>query len=336
MRVIRSIPAFAAALAGLLATLPIAHAAPKLQKVTFGLDWVAEAEYGGYYQAAATGIYKKYGLDVTIREGGPEVNNAQLLLAGKLNFDITSNGFLAFNFVKEHIPFIAVAAMFQKDPDILLAHRSTGETSFAALKGKPIAVSSDTRASWWLFLAHKYHYSDSQLRPYDFNLAPFFTNKNLAVQGFLTSEPFLVKQKTGHYPVVLRLDKAGFDGYAQLVATSKKLVASDPSLVQRFIAASAAGWKSYLDGNPAPAFALIRKANPDMTMPLLKYGYDTLKKDGIVESGDTKTLGIGAMTNARWKGFYDQMRDAGMYPAHFDYKAAYTLQFVDHKGAAKP
>ncbi|MDD2860200.1 MAG: ABC transporter substrate-binding protein [Acidiphilium sp.] len=336
MRVIRSIPAFAAALAGLLATLPIAHAAPKLQKVTFGLDWVAEAEYGGYYQAVATGIYKKYGLDVTIREGGPEVNNAQLLLAGKLNFDITSNGFLAFNFVKEHIPFIAVAAMFQKDPDILLAHRSTGETSFAALKGKPIAVSSDTRASWWLFLAHKYHYSDSQLRPYDFNLAPFFTNKNLAVQGFLTSEPFLVKQKTGHYPVVLRLDKAGFDGYAQLVATSKKLVASDPSLVQRFVAASAAGWKSYLDGNPAPAFALIRKANPDMTMPLLKYGYDTLKKDGIVESGDTKTLGIGAMTNARWKGFYDQMRDAGMYPAHFDYKAAYTLQFVDHKGAAKP
>ncbi|MDX5930168.1 ABC transporter substrate-binding protein [Acidiphilium acidophilum] len=333
---IRSIPAFAAALAGLLATLPIAHAAPKLQKVTFGLDWVAEAEYGGYYQAVATGIYKKYGLNVTIREGGPEVNNAQLLLAGKLNFDITSNGFLAFNFVKEHIPFIAVAAMFQKDPDILLAHRSTGETSFAALKGKPIAVSSDTRASWWLFLAHKYHYSDSQLRPYDFNLAPFFTNKNLAVQGFLTSEPFLVKQKTGHYPVVLRLDKAGFDGYAQLVATSKKLVASDPSLVQRFIAASAAGWKSYLDGNPAPAFALIRKANPDMTMPLLKYGYDTLKKDGIVESGDTKTLGIGAMTNARWKGFYDQMRDAGMYPAHFDYKAAYTLQFVDHKGAAKP
>jgi len=336
MRCIRSLACCLAVAAGMIALPHSASAAPALQKVTFGLDWVAEAEYGGYYQAVATGIYKKFGLDVTIREGGPEVNNAQLLLAGKLNFDITSNGFLAFNFVKEHIPFIAVAAMFQKDPDILLAHRSTGETSFAALKGKPIAVSSDTRASWWLFLAHKYHYSDSQLRPYDFNLAPFFTNKNLAVQGFLTSEPFLVKQKTGHYPVVLRLDKAGFDGYAQLVATSKKLVATDPSLVQRFIAASAAGWTSYLNGNPAPAFALIRKANPDMTMPLLKFGYDVLKKDGIVESGDTKTLGIGAMTNARWKGFYDQMRDAGMYPANFDYKAAYTLQFVDHKGTAKP
>ncbi|MDD2877177.1 MAG: ABC transporter substrate-binding protein [Acidiphilium sp.] len=336
MRCIRSLTILFAVAAGLRSVPVHAEAAPKLQKVTFGLDWVAEAEYGGYYQAVATGIYQKYGLDVTIREGGPEVNNAQLLLAGKLNFDITSNGFLAFNFVKEHIPFVAVAAMFQKDPDILLAHRSAGETSFASLKGRPIAISADTRASWWLFLAHKYHYSDSQIRPYDFNLAPFFTNKKLAVQGFLTSEPFLVKQKTGHYPVVLRLDKAGFDGYAQIIATSKKLVATDPSLVQRFVAASAAGWKSYLDGNPAPAFALIRKANPDMTMALLHYGYDTLKKDGIVESAATKTMGIGAMTDARWRGFYDQMSDAGLYPRHFDYRAAFTLQFVNHQSAGQP
>ncbi|MGC9271140.1 ABC transporter substrate-binding protein [Acidiphilium sp.] len=334
MRCIRSLTLLSALVADLLAVPPHASAAPALQKVTFGLDWVAEAEYGGYYQAIATGIYRKYGLDVTIRQGGPDVNNAQLLLAGKLNFDITSNGFLAFNFVQQKIPFVAVAAMFQKDPDILLAHRSSGETSFAALKGKPIAISADTRASWWLFLAHKYGYSNSQIRPYDFNLAPFFTSKTLAVQGYLTSEPFLVKQKTGHFPEVLRLDKAGFDGYAELIATSKKLVATDPSLVQRFVAASAAGWKSYLDGNPAPAFALIRKANPDMTMPLLQYGYETLKHDGIVDSGIARTKGIGAMTNARWKGFYTQMSDAGLYPKHFDYRAAYTLQFVDHKSAA--
>ncbi|WP_262313199.1 ABC transporter substrate-binding protein [Acidiphilium sp. AL] len=182
----------------------------------------------------------------------------------------------------------------------------------------------------WLFLKHKYHYSDSQIRPYDFNLAPFFTNKNLAVQGFLTSEPFLVKQKIGHYPVVLRLDKVGFDGYAQLIATSKKLIKSNPSLVQRFIAASATGWKSYLDGNPAPAFALIRKANPDMSMSLLKYGYDQLKAHGIVSSGDARTMGIGAMTDARWRSFYEQMREAKLYPKGFDYRTAFTLRFVDH------
>ncbi len=307
-----------------------ALAGAKLQKVTFGLDWRAEAEYGGYYQAVATGIYRKYGLDVTIRQGGPQVNNAQLLLAGRLDFDITSNAFLAFNFVHEHIPFIAVAAIFQKDPDILLAHRSTGETGFASLRGRPIAISADTRASWWLFLRHKYHYSDSQIRPYDFNLAPFFVNKKLAVQGYATSEPFLVKQKTGHFPMVLSLSKAGFDGYAQLIATSDQLVQHNPDLVRRFVQASAAGWKSYLNGNPAPAFAAIRKANPDMSMALLQFGYATLKSKGIVESGDARTHGIGAMTPARWQLFYHQMRASGLYPKGFDWRAAFTTQFVAH------
>ena len=330
----RSLPRLLAALLCISPALAHAASPPKLQKVTFGLDWVAEAEYGGFYQAVADGIYRKYGLDVTIREGGPQVNNAQLLLAGRLDFDITSNSFLAFNFVQQKIPFVAVAAFFQKDIDVLIAHRGAGEDSFAALKGKPIAISADTRAGWWLFLKKKYGYSDSPIRPYDFSLAPFFTSKDLVVQGFLTSEPFLVKQKTGHFPVVLRLDQAGFDGYGELIATSRKLAKTDPSVVRRFIEASAEGWKSYLDGNPAPAFALIRKANPDMTPALLKFGYDQLKAHQVVEDATTAKIGIGGMTDARWKGFYEQMRAAGLYPAHFDYRKAYTLRFLPKGKAA--
>ncbi len=307
-----------------------ALAGAKLQKITFGLDWRAEAEYGGFYQAQATGLYRKYGLDVSIRQGGPQVNNAQLLLAGRLDFDITSNAFLAFNFVQQHIPFVAIAAIFQKDPDVLLAHRSTDETSFARLRGRPIAISADTRSSWWLFLKQKYHYTNSQIRPYDFNMAPFFVNKNLAIQGYLTSEPFLIKQKTGHFPVVLSLAQSGFDGYAELIATSDHLVAHNPDLVRRFIEASMQGWQSYLNGNPAPAFAAIRKANPDMSMALLRFGYNALKSKGIVDSGDALTQGIGAMTPARWQDFYHQMQKAGLYKKGFDWRAAFTTQFVDH------
>ncbi|HQT47349.1 MAG TPA: ABC transporter substrate-binding protein, partial [Acidocella sp.] len=159
----------------LLACLATAPAARAADRVTFGLDWVAEPEYGGYYQALATGIYQKYGLDVEIVEGGPQVNNAQLLIAGRLTFDITSNSFLALNFVQEHIPYVAIAAGFQKDPDALIAHQGEGDDSFADLKGKPIAVSTDTRASWWNYLKAKYGYSDSQLRPYGYSLVPFFT-----------------------------------------------------------------------------------------------------------------------------------------------------------------
>lgn len=317
----------AAIIAAALALTPVARAA---DKVTFGLDWVAEPEYGGYYQALATGIYKKYGLDVTIQEGGPNINNAQLLVAGRLTFDITSNSFLALNFAQEHIPFVAVAAGFQKDPDILMAHPGTGDDSFAALKGKPISVSTNTRASWWNYLKATYGYSDSQLRPYSFSLTPFFTNPTSIQEAYVTSEPYLVHQQTGKWPVVLMLSDSGFDGYASLIATSKKLVQTNPGLVQRFIDASIEGWYSYLYGDPSPAFAAIQKANPDMSTGLLHYGYDQLKERGIVDSGDTKTLGLFAMTDARWASFFNQMAATGLYDKSMNYKAGYTLQFVNH------
>jgi NitT/TauT family transport system substrate-binding protein len=310
-----------------LACVPAARAA---DKVTFGLDWVAEPEYGGYYQALATGIYKKYGLDVSILQGGPSVNNAQLLVAGHLTFDITSNSFLALNFTQEGIPFLAIAAGFQKDPDVLIAHPGVGDDSFADLKGKPIAVSSDTRAGWWNYLKAKYGYSDSQLRPYAYSLTPFFTNPTAIQEGYVTDEPYLVEQQTGHLPVILMLSDAGFDGYASLIATSEKLVQTDPDLVQRFVDASIAGWYSYLYGNPAPAFAAIRQANPDMTPGIMQYGYDQLKQRGIVDSGDTKTLGLFAMTDARWASFFHQMANTGLYDKSMNYRAGYTLQFVDH------
>jgi NitT/TauT family transport system substrate-binding protein len=319
----------------LAACLMLAPAARAADSVTFGLDWVAEAEYGGYYQALATGIYKKYGLDVSIVEGGPQVNNAELLVAGKLTFDITSNSFLALNFAQENIPFEAVAAGFQKDPDILMAHPGMGNDNFADLKGKPIAVSSDTLASWCLYLKAKYGFTDSQLRPYGFSLVPYFTNKNTIQEAYVTSEPFLAHQQTGVWPVVMMISDAGFNGYASLIATSDKLVTTNPGLVQRFINASIAGWYSYLYGNPQPAFKLILAANPDMTPALLNYGYTQLKARGIVDSGDAKTLGIGAMTDARWASFFNQMAATGLYDKSMNYKAGYTLQFVDH-GFGKP
>lgn len=316
----------AALILACLATAPAARAA---DKITFGLDWLAEPEYGGYYQALATGIYKKYGLDVTIVEGGPQVNTAQMLISGHLTFDITSNSFLALNFAQENIPFVAVAAGFQKDPDALIAHPGQGNDSFEELKGKPIAVSSDTRASWWLFLKSKYGYSDAQLRPYGYSLVPFFTSNQTIQEAYVTDEPYLIKQKTGQFPVTMMLSDSGFDGYASLVATSNKLVQTNPDLVRRFLQASAEGWYSFLYGDPAPAFAAIQKANPDMTPGLLQYGYDQLKERGIVDSGDAKTLGIYAMTDARWKSFFAQMAATGLYDSSLNYKAGYTLQFVD-------
>ncbi|WP_428531343.1 ABC transporter substrate-binding protein [Rhodopila sp.] len=318
-------------LAAILCLLFVSGVAHANDKVTFGLDWKAEAEYGGYYQAVANGIYAKHGLDVTIQQGGPQVNHTQLLLAGRLDFNISSNSFLALNFAKENIPFRAVAGMFQKDPSVLIAHPGEGNDSFPALKGKPIMISADTRVGWWTFLKAKYGYSDSQIRPYTFNLAPFLANKSAIQQGYLGSEPFSIKQAAHFDPVVLLIADAGFKGYASLIATSDKKIEQQPDLVKRFVDASIEGWYSYLNGDPAPGNALIKQANPEMNDALISYGIGTLKAHGILDSGDALTSGIGAMTDQRWAEFYQSTVAAGVYPKGLDVKKAYTLQFVDHK-----
>ncbi len=302
-----------------------------LDKVTFGLDWKAEAEYGGYYQALATGLYAKRGLEVTIKQGGPQVNHTQLLLAGRLDYNISSNSFLAMNFVKENIPFRTVAAMYQKDMSVLISHEGQGNDDFAALKDKPIMISADTRVGWWNFLKARFGYSDAQIRPYTFNLAPFLMNKSAIQQGFLGSEPFSIHQQTGETPNVMLIADAGFTGYGGLIATSDKRIKEDPEQVQRFIDASIEGWYDYLHGDPSAANRLIKEANPEMDDALLAYGREAMKKHGILASGDAAEHGIGAMSAARWQAFYEASVAQGIYAAGMDPSQAYTLQFVNRK-----
>jgi NitT/TauT family transport system substrate-binding protein len=312
------------------AALAVATPALALDKVTFGTDWKAEAEHGGYYQALATGIYRRYGLDVTLRQGGPQVNHAELLAAGRLDFDEAPNSFIGLNYVNQNIPMVAVAAMFQKDPAVLIAHPGVGNDSLAALKGKPIMIGADTRIGWWLFLKAKFGYSDDQIRPYAFSVAPFLVDKHAVQQGYVTSEPFLIEQQ-GEKPLVFLIADAGYSSYASVIETSERLVKENPDLVQRFVNASIEGWYSYLYGDPAPANALIRKDNPEMTDALLAYAVAHLKQYGIVDSGPAQKNGIGTMDDARWRAFFELMAGQGLYPKALDYRRAYTLRFIDKR-----
>jgi len=323
-RNVRGIMVVAAALVAAFATLPAAA----LDKVSFGTDWKAEAEHGGFYQAMAAGIYAKHGIELTLRPGGPQVNQAQLLAAGQLDFNLASNSFIPLNFLKEGVPMVAVAALFQKDPQALLAHPGQGNDSLAALKGKPIMVGGDTRIGSWLFLKAKFGYTDDQIRPYTFNIAPWLADPKAIQQGYVTSEVFMMQQQ-GVNPVVMLLGDNGYTGYAAMIETSTKLVAANPDLVQRFVDASIEGWYDFLYGDPAPANALIKKDNPEQTDALLAFGREKMKEFGIVDSGDAKTGGIGAMSEQRWSDFFKQMSAQGLYPAEMDWKKAYTLQFVN-------
>jgi NitT/TauT family transport system substrate-binding protein len=321
-------------LVALCAALAPARAA-FAETVNFGTDWKAEAEHGGYYQAIATGIYKRNGLEVNLRPGGPQVNHAQLLAAGVLDFNIASNSFVPLNFVHENIPMVAVAAIFQKDPSVLIAHPGQGDDSLAALKGKAVMIGSDTRVTSWQFLKQRFGYTDDQIRPYTFSVAPFLADPKAIQQGYLTSEPFTIERE-GVQPIVLLLADAGYSSYGGLIETSAKLAKEKPDLVQRFIDASIEGWYSYLYGDPAPGNALIKHDNPEMTDALLAYGIEKMKAYGIVDSGDAKANAIGAMTEARWRDFFDTMSKAGLYPADINFRKAFTLQFVNKKVGVRP
>jgi len=318
---------------GLVAVLGVSPSIAE-DKVSLGTNWKAQAEHGGFYQAVATGIYKKHGLDVTIRMGGPQINHPQLLAAGAIDFNIGSSSFGALNYVKNGIPMVSVAAIFQKDPQVLMAHPGQGNDTLAAMKGKPILIGAGSRATFWNFLKARYGYTDDQIRPYTFNMAPFLADKSAIQQAYATSEPYSV-EKAGVKPLVHLLADAGYNSYSCLIETSWKLVHDKPDLVQRFVDASIEGWYSYLNGDPAPGNALIKRDNPEMTDDLIAYSIAALKKYGIVDSGDAKTLGIGAMTDARWKDFAATMIGIGLYPRDLDLAKAYTLAFVNRKVGMK-
>ena len=302
-----------------------------LEKVSFGTNWLAEAEHGGFYQAVVDGTYAKYGLDVTIVPGGPQSNNALLLPTGKIDFYMGGNMLQAFSAVEQNIPTLVVAAFFQKDPQCVLSHPGVGHDTFASLKGAPIFLGKEALASFFPWMVSAYGFSENDVKPYNYNTAPFIADKASVQQGYATSEPYAVEQQGGFKPNVFLLADQGFSTYATTIEARLDMVTQHPDLVQRFVDASAIGWYNYLYGDNAKANAAIRKDNPDITDAELAFATDVMKRSGIVDSGDTKSLGIGAMTDERHKNFYDTMVKVGVVPAGLDYKKAYTLQFVNKK-----
>ena len=316
-----------ASLAGAAAFALAAFTAPvqAQEQFIYMTNWYAQAEHGGFYQAVATGIYKKYGLDVTIKMGGPQVNITQMMAAGQADCIMGSSDIQMMQTRQSGVPVVNVAAFFQKDPQVLIAHDDVKK--FEDLQGKTILISSGANQSYWPWLKMKYGFTDAQTRPYTFNIQPFVADKNTAQQGYLTSEPYAV-QKAGVKATVLMFSDHGFPAYATTVSCMEKTVKDRSKQVAAFVKGSAEGWKSYL-ANPAPANALIKKDNPNMTDDQLAYSVAKLKETGIITGGDAAKLGIGVMTDARAKASYDFLVNAKLLdPAKADLAKTYSTDFV--------
>ncbi len=314
---------------GLATALAMTVSAEAGEKVTFGTNWVAQAEHGGFYQAVVDGTYAACGLDVEIVPGGPNVNNRALLLAGKIDFLMDGNLLQSFNAVKEGIPMVVLASMFQKEPQVMLSHPGEGLDTWESLKtADTMLIGNGGYQSFFRWMV-SIGFQDEQRKPYTYSAAPFLADKKSVQQGYVTSEPHVIEVEAGFTPNIFLLADYGFDTYSTLIDTMQATIDERPEAVKCFVEGSIIGWNNYMYGDNTAANALIQQHNPDLTDDAIAYAISAMQKYGIVDSGDSETLGIGAMTDARIKSFYDKMVTAGVVDAGLDLSAVYTLDYIN-------
>jgi len=305
-----------------------AAAQDELVEVAFGTNWLAQAEHGGFYQSVADGTYAECGLDVTIVPGGPQVNNRALMLAGRIDYHMGGDMLQAFNAVKEDIPVVVVAATFQKHPQVIIAHPGRAET-FEDLKDLTLLIGDNGFASYYQWMIEAYGFTAEQREPYTFNPAPFLADDGLGMQGYLSSEPYVIETEGGFTPEVFLIADAGYSSYATTVETMADTIEQHPEHVRCFVEGSIKGWYNYLYGDPSAANELILADNPDMTEDKIEFAISRMKSEGIVDSGDALDLGIGAISPEKVEDFYDKMVAAGVIEAGIDWRASFTTEFVN-------
>jgi NitT/TauT family transport system substrate-binding protein len=297
------------------------------EKFTFYTDWYAQAEHGGFYQAQATGLYKKAGLDVTLKMGGPQLNIMQIMAAGQadcvIGYDMQMLSAWA-----QGVRTVSVAASFQKDASVLIGHPGV-VNKIEDIQGKTLLIGAAANSTFWPWLKAKYKVQDAQKRPYNFNIQPFIADKNIVQQGLLSSEPYAIEKEAKFKPNVFLLADHGWPPYSTTVLCMEKTVKERPQAVAAFVKASMEGWKSYLKGDPAAANALIKRDNPAMTDDAIAVAIKLLNSEGIVFGGDATQQGVGVITDARMKATYDFMVASKLLDgSKVDLSKTYTTQFV--------
>jgi NitT/TauT family transport system substrate-binding protein len=309
----------------LVAAVPTYAQDKKLTPVSFTMNWFPQAEHGGFFAAKAEGIYERYGLDVTLRAGGPQVNVYQLLAAGQTDF-ILGTAMRVLSAQQQNVPAVAVAASFQKDPITIVSHAGVGHDKLQDLKGEPIRVPITARNNYWPWLKNRFGFTDEQIRPFEPGYGALASDPKLSMQGFITNDAWNGK-KVGLTLHSHLLADYGWANYANTVDATEKTIRERPEVVLALVKASSEGWRRYLE-DPSRAHAAIRQANPQMDPDLMQFSFQVMKRDGMIDSGDARGGKLGMMTDARWERFAKEMMAAGVLPATLEWKRAYTLQFV--------
>ncbi len=280
----------------------------KANTLTVQLDWVAEPEHGGFYQALARGYFKAAGLDVTIIPGGPNGNVIQRISSGQADIG-QSDSISAILAAAQEAPVINSGAVFQNDPTVLMLHAENPVTRFEELDGKAIMARPD-----WAFLPHlkKKYGIDFKIIPKNFSVANFIVDKNFIQQGYYIAEPYHITQGGASEPKYLYAWDAGFDAYTVLIA-NKPWAATHAPQLRAFLQAYIHGWQDYLEGDPTPAHELMKKANASNTDEFLTYSRAKIIRDKLVigrQNGSTAQ--IGWIDRQRFQNQLQQLEDLGL------------------------
>lgn len=313
-------------LAGSIAGIAAPVLGQQADKFVFGTNWLPDAERGGFYQAEAAGIYKRHGLEVVVQAGGPQMNNPQLLAAGRIDGVMVTSAIEALNFAKNNVPVVAVAAIYQKSPQILLAHAASGITKLEDMRGKPIMIAALARNGYWLWLKAKYGFTDDQIRPYTFNLGPFVNNPQAIQQGFVTYEPNQVAQ-AGIPPVVFLLADHGFDDFGGVILVRRETLEKNRDVVRRFVLAASEGWRDFLFGDATPGIRLIKSLNDRLTDEIIANSMKVMRERELIHGGEGRK-GIGFMTEDRWRSIYETLSAAGIVERGEYWKNAFDTSLL--------
>jgi NitT/TauT family transport system substrate-binding protein len=311
-----------AAALGLAAVLP--QTARAATRIRFLMNWFAEAEHGGFYQAKALGLYEKAGLDVELAQGGPQVNVMQLLLGGQcdvcLGYDLQ-----VLSGIEQGFPVRAIAASFQTDLQGLLVRPNV--RTLADVKGSKVYMGNNGYTSYWPWLKAKYGYTDDMAAPKGQGLQTFMANPTSAAAGYVTAEPYYAQQAKVETKFLLFSDE-GWPAYTNPLVTTEPFIAANRDALRPFLRASMEGWKSYM-ADPRAGNDLIKKMNPRMEDGHIDFSLARMREIRALQSGDAATRGIGTMSEDRWRRTRDFMVGAGLLKPETDWKKGFTTAFID-------
>ena len=283
-----------------------APAKPAAQKVTLALNWVPEPEFGGFYAARASGAFAAEGLEVEIQGGGAGAPVVQRVATGQIELGIAGADEVVIARARG-ADVTAVFATYQTSPQGIMVHASRGaENLGAVLKSGTLAL--EPGLPYAAYLKKKYGFAGVTIVPYDGGVARFLTDKGAAQQCYVTSEPLAAKKK-GADPKVFLVADEGYNPYIGVVVARRGLVKDKPELVRAFVRAARVGWQSYL-ADPKPANAVMAKLNPSMDAETFAAAAEAQRP--LVEGGDAKTRGLGAMSRERWETLAKQLVELGI------------------------